>query len=99
MARMIDQKPTFRGEARLWETLKAYLPDNVVVYNNREINGREFDSCVLIENAGILVIEVKGWDANSIEVHGVDEIKVEGYADYQHSPKKTGACIPLCVTK
>lgn len=88
MARMIDQKPTFRGEARLWETLKAYLPDNVVVYNNREINGREFDSCVLIENAGILVIEVKGWAANSVEVHGVDEIKVEGYVDYQHSPKK-----------
>lgn len=88
MALMIDPKPAFRGEAKLWDKLKAYLPDNVIVYNNREVNGREFDSCVLIENAGVLIIEVKGWQASSIEVHGVDEIHVAGYADYQHSPKK-----------
>ena len=88
MALMIDQKPSFHGEAKLWDKLKAYLPNNVIVYNNREVNGREFDSCVLIENEGILIIEVKGWLANSIEVHGVDEIQVDGLADYQHSPKK-----------
>lgn len=88
VALMIDQKPSFHGEAKLWDKLKAYLPNNVIVYNNREVNGREFDSCVLIENEGILIIEVKGWLANSIEVHGVDEIQVDGYADYQHSPKK-----------
>lgn len=88
MALMIDQKPSFHGEAKLWEKLKAFLPDNVIVYNNREINGREFDSCVLIENAGLLVIEVKGWISSAIVVHGVDEIQVAGYSDLQHSPKK-----------
>lgn len=88
MALMIDQKPSLQGEAKLWDKLKSYLPDNAVVYNNREVNGREFDSCVLIENAGVLIIEVKGWLASSVEVHGIDEIQVTGYADYQHSPKK-----------
>ncbi len=78
MALMIDHKPSLQGEAKLWEKLKAYLPDNVVVYNNREVNGREFDSCVLIENAGVLIIEVKGWIASSLKVHGVDEIQVTG---------------------
>lgn len=88
MSLMIDQKPEFHGEAKLWEKLKTFLPDNVIVYNNREINGREFDSCVLIENAGLLIIEVKGWFADKIVVHGVDEIQVDGYSDLQHSPKK-----------
>ena len=41
MAKMIDQKPSFHGEAKVWEALRTYLPGNIVVYNNREINGRE----------------------------------------------------------
>ena len=88
MAKMIDQKPDYKGEAKVWDALEAYLPDNVVVYNNREINGREFDYCLLIENCGALIIEVKGWLADKIKVQGVDLIEVEGYEKPQRSPKK-----------
>lgn len=88
MAIMIDAKSSFRGEAKTWDSLSAYLDNGVVVYNNREVNGREFDFCLLIENLGILIIEVKGWLADKIEVRGVDEIYVDGYDKPQRSPKK-----------
>ena len=88
MAIMIDQKPSFHGEALLWEKLKEYLPNQDIVYNNREINGREFDVCVLLGDSGILIIEVKGWRSEIITVNGVDEIIVEGYSTPQRSPKK-----------
>lgn len=88
MAKMIDARPSFRGEARVWESLERLLPDSVVVYNNREVNGREFDFCLLIEGVGILVIEVKGWLADKVIVEGVDRILVEGIDALQRSPKK-----------
>ena len=43
MAKMIDQKPTLHGEAKLWSCLESYLPNDTIVYHNREVNGREFD--------------------------------------------------------
>lgn len=88
MAIMIDQRPSLNGEALLWDKLKEFLPNQDVVYNNREINGREFDVCVLLGNSGILIIEVKGWRSDSITVNGVDQIIVKGYSDPQRSPKK-----------
>ena len=66
MAKMIDQKPTFHGEAKVWDALNSFLPNNIIVYNNREINGREFDYCLLIENIGLLIVEVKGWLTDKI---------------------------------
>ena len=88
MAIMIDQRPSLNGEALLWDKLKEFLPNQDVVYNNREINGREFDVCVLLGNSGILIIEVKGWRSDNITVNGVDQIIVKGYSDPQRSPKK-----------
>ncbi len=88
MAKMIDKKPTYNGETKVWEQLNAYLPNDVVVYNQREINGKEYDFCLMVENIGLLIIEVKGWLANKICVKGVDEIEVEGYDKPQTSPKK-----------
>ena len=88
MATMIDQRPLLHGEALLWDRLKEYLPNQDIVYNNREINGREFDVCVLLGNSGILIIEVKGWRSDMITVDGVDQITVEGYSTPQRSPKK-----------
>ena len=66
MANMIDQKPSFHGEAKVWEKINEYLPNDVIAYNNREINGREFDYCLLLEGMGALIIEVKGWLADKI---------------------------------
>lgn len=88
MAKMIDQRPSYHGEAKVWDSLSASLPNNIVVYNNREINGREFDYCLFIENIGVLIIEVKGWLSDKINVLGVDNIVVEGYEKPQRSPKK-----------
>ena len=88
MARMIGGKPENQTEAEVWESLKRFLPDSHVVYHNREINGREFDFCVFLENIGILIIEVKGWSADRIRVHSPDSIEVAGYREPQRSPRK-----------
>lgn len=85
---MIDQKPSFHGEIKVWEKVNEYLPNDVIAYNNREINGREFDYCLFLEGMGALIIEVKGWLADKITVQGVDNIAVEGYDQPQRSPKK-----------
>lgn len=88
MAIMIDQRPNFHGEGLLWDKLKEFLPTQNIVYNNREINGREFDVCILLGTLGILIIEVKGWRSNAITVKGIDHVIVEGYSSPQRSPKK-----------
>ena len=54
MAKMIDDKPSFHGEAKTWERFQKLLPMEAIVYNNREINGREFDFCILWEGMGSL---------------------------------------------
>ncbi len=89
MAVMIDKKPDYKGEAKVWESFSNNLPNEVVVYNNREINGREFDFCILMKNVGLIIVEVKGWIADSIfDVAGVDEIIIQGYLKPEKSPKK-----------
>lgn len=88
MAKMIDLKPSFHGEAKVWEKINEYLPVDVIAYNNREINGREFDYCLFLEGMGALIIEVKGWIASKIDVQGVDNIVIKGYDQPQRSPKK-----------
>lgn len=89
MATMVDKKPVFKGEGKVWECFAAHLPREVVVYNHREVNGREFDFCILMENVGMIVIEVKGWIADAIfDVAGVDEIIIQGYDKPERSPKK-----------
>ncbi len=90
MALMIDKKPEqFKGESIVWEACLNNLPNDIIIYNNREINGREFDFCLLIKNIGIVIVEVKGWDAKHIfDVAGIDQIIIDGYSDPQMSPKK-----------
>ena len=81
MAVMIDKKPEYKGEAKVWECFSNNLPNEVIIYNNREINGREFDFCILMKNVGLIIVEVKGWLADSIfDVAGVDEIIIQGYS-------------------
>lgn len=89
MAMMIDKKPEYKGEGKVWESLSDNLPGEAIVYNSREVNGREFDFCVLMKNTGMIIIEVKGWLADSIfDVAGVDEIIIQGYDKPEKSPKK-----------
>lgn len=89
MAMMIDKKPEYKGEGKVWESISDHLPGEAIVYNGREVNGREFDFCILMKNVGMIIIEVKGWLADSIfDVAGVDEIIVQGYNKPEKSPKK-----------
>lgn len=88
MAKMIDKKPSWKGEGKVWESLSTYLPRDNVVYNQREINGREYDFCIMAENLGVLIIEVKGWRTDNIDVKGIDNIIVDGYDEPLTSPKK-----------
>ena len=88
MAQMIDARPSYKGEGKVWDKFSEYLPSDMVVYNQREINGREYDFCVMAENVGALIVEVKGWLPDKIKVNGVDDIEVEGYEKPQGSPKK-----------
>lgn len=89
MATMIDKKPEYKGEGKVWEAFSDNLPSEVIVYNGREVNGRELDFCILMKNVGLIVIEVKGWIADSIfDVSGLDEIVIRGYSKPVKSPKK-----------
>ena len=91
MALMMDNKPTeYKGEALVWEKLSSLLPNDVVVYNHREVvDDREFDFTLLIKNVGIMVIEVKGWQSQYIfDVKGPDEIVIQGESQIYGSPEK-----------
>lgn len=91
MALMMDNKPTeYKGEVLVWEKLSSLLPNDVVVYNHREVvDDREFDFALLIKNVGIMVIEVKGWQAQYVfDVKGPDEIVIQGDSKIYGSPEK-----------
>ncbi len=88
MAIIVDNESIYRGEKKVRQAIADFFSDDVVVYNNREVNGREYDICLLVKNVCIFIIEVKGWLADKIKVHGIDDIEVEGYAERQKSPKK-----------
>lgn len=88
MATMIDQRSQkFLGEAMVWDGFKKLLSDNVIVYNNREIKGKEFDFCLFFENKGILIVEVKGWNSDEVTVFSKDDIYVKGFDKHFPSPK------------
>lgn len=90
MAKMMDVKDeTYAGEKKVYECIETNLPDEVVCYYNREINGKQFDFCVIIEHMGMLVIEVKGWTApNIVKVNNPDSIVTNLYQAPVCSPKK-----------
>lgn len=91
MALMVDIKPTeYKGEEMVWESLARNLPDDIIVYNHREVaSDREFDFALLIKGMGVLIIEVKGWKAQYIfAIENPDEIIMEGESRPLKSPEK-----------
>lgn len=88
MAIIVDHESEFKGERKVRDAIAAYLSDDTVVYNNREVNGREYDICLLVKDTCVFIVEVKGWLADKIKVHGIDDIEIEGYEERQKSPKK-----------
>lgn len=88
MAIVVDHESEYTGEQKVRNSIAEYFSDDVIVYNNREVNGREYDICLLVKDVCVFIIEVKGWLADKIKVHGIDDIEVEGYDERQKSPKK-----------
>ena len=88
MAIVVDHESEYKGERKVRDAIAEHFSDDVVVYNNREVNGREYDICLLVKDVCVFIVEVKGWLADKIKVHGIDDIEVEGYAERQKSPKK-----------
>jgi len=76
MAQMKNSRPAeYMGEIKVWDCIEKNLPKEVICYYNREINGQEFDFCLLIEDLGLVIIEVKGWNRSHIvSVKNPDEI-------------------------
>lgn len=89
MALMKDNQPDdYAGEKKVWQCIKDYLPDDIVCYYNREVKGREFDFCLLIEDVGFMIIEVKGWNKSHInKVISPDEI-IMSDGSTETSPRK-----------
>ena len=89
MAYMVDKKPENNsGEKYFWKQCNQLLPDeDVVVYNNHEVNGTEFDFCLFIKNKGIVIVEVKAWEPNDITVNSKDDIYVKSFNKSFKSPK------------
>ncbi len=88
MAVIVDHESAYEGERQVRNSIEKHFSNDVIVYNNREVNGREYDLCLLVKDICVFIIEVKGWFSNKIKVNGVDNIIVEGYSEPQKSPKK-----------
>lgn len=90
MAQMMDMMPEKPESEKVFYTCVANnLPKDILCYHNREVNGMEFDYCLLIKNIGIVIVEVKGWRYKDIiNVNSPDEIYTTIYNEPQRSPKK-----------
>ena len=43
MAIVVDHESAYKGERKVRDAIAELLSDDVIVYNNREVNGREYD--------------------------------------------------------
>ncbi len=79
MAEMIpDRLPSgaSAGEKKVFAILQQ-LPDEVIVYYEPVVANRYPDFIVIIPDAGLLVIEVKGWYPNHIKTANNDDVVVD----------------------
>ena len=88
MGKLIDKEPKYTGEVKVWNSFGNLLPQDWVIYNNRSVNGREYDFCVIAPAMGFFIVEVKGWEAQSVlTVVDQNTIIVEGRGEPEDSPR------------
>ena len=80
MAQMIPESipvKASKGEERLFEVLRDRLPSDFIVWYEPEVNAFYPDFIILAPGFGMLILEVKGWYANSVTCadHHFFEIK------------------------
>lgn len=54
------------GERLLFRTLKAFLPDDYIVYYEPDIHGRKPDFVILGPDLGMIILEVKDYTKNTL---------------------------------
>jgi hypothetical protein len=89
MAYMYPQQSKFEyhGEETMYNALWNYLPDGYVCYYNRKVGTLEFDFTVIAPDYGIVIIEVKGYQAGDIGEVRDNSIILKG-GKRIHSPFK-----------
>lgn len=98
MGIMIDNRPTtYPGEQKVWDVFNQLLPEDIVVYNGREVLGKEYDFCLLIKNLGMIIVEVKGWHEEGIRVESPDRIFTISDTNPKPSPKKQARMYKFCM--
>jgi hypothetical protein len=79
-----------KGEKRLFNILKAKLPDDFIVWYEPRLQKNLYPDFTILSPAfGLLIIEVKGWYAHQVEEAGERYFKVktkQGYLESQQSP-------------
>lgn len=54
------------GEKKMFNLLRAFLPDEYIVFYNQPINGHYPDFIVVGPTLGVVILEVKDWESQSI---------------------------------
>lgn len=82
MSKILPINPDFNGitEKKFYYYLKNYLNEGDIAYYNYSIHSSEFDFCLLRPGKGILLIELKGWNANNIQ-----KVQDNMYVQYRNS--------------
>ena len=62
----ISASPATAGEKRVFKILKDLLPENYIVWFDLRVKNRYPDFIILGPNLGIVILEVKDWQINSI---------------------------------
>lgn len=86
MAMMIDRPSGYKGEQKVWHAFEENLPNDFIIYNNRPIQGQEFDFCVFDPYNGFAIVEVKGWAPGTVSVTNGSQIHIEGLSDVARNP-------------
>lgn len=60
-------EPNSKGEDYVWNQFKKILPPNYVSFHNYEIETQQADVIVLVPDAGVLIIEIKGFYPENVE--------------------------------
>jgi len=91
VARVVDAvTDCSEGERRFISATREYLNETYTVYHNRPLGGREFDVCILLPGMGIVIVEVKGWQASTVdEVIDGHRIRIHtDNGDYVVAPRR-----------
>ena len=88
MAVVVDVKSSYKGEQKVRNAIEEFFTDDVVVYNNREVNGREYDICLLVKDVCVFIIEVKGIGGTSTDAECSQVAKHRRRREKEHRDKE-----------